>query len=429
MKNFNKIIMLILSINFLLSLYSVFLLSRCDLGSTYDCLLSKEGFFADFYYHYNTLKYTGVHGIFPSIEIPNDVDGGFDGASIYGKDNRIIYHAPIYYYLSGFVYVLAKSININDLLALHIFSIVIFLFTNILFFFLVRKISKYFSKNGQKFIIYSLVIFIVLPTPLHASLAIQSDGLFYLSVIASFLVYLHFLENKTAKNALFLGLIVGLSLLTRLVGIIVLFALLFYIVKLHFEKKRESRNLVCFSFVIAFILGLIPFVRNYILTGYIYGDMLARGVALHNLPKLLYKVYTCTSAFWAGIAGGLPHLKPLLFLISILLTSLALIGLVLYFKEMRKKVDLDFIILTYIFTAIFLVAYMCSPIIFLKTGLCYGRGIQNRYVLSLAPMIPLFSAIALIKIQDKKPYLKYFIYIFLSLACLVFIVDFISALI
>lgn len=430
MKNFNKIIILILSINFLFSLYSIFLLSRCDLNSTYDCLLSKEGLFGDFYYQYNTLKYTGVYGMFPSIGIPADVDGGFDGVSFYGKNTRIIYHSPLYYYLAGFLYAFAKFINVNDLLVLHIFSTVILLFTNILFYFLIKKISRYFpKKNGKRFILYSLALFIFLPTPLHVGIAVESDVLFYLSIIASFLIYLHFLENKTVKNAFYLGIVVGLSLLTRLGGIVVLSALFFYMVKLHLEKKYRDRNLVGFSFTIAAVLGSIVFIRNFLLTGSLYGDMGSRGMAAYNLTHLLYKIYTSTRAFFAGIEGGFSFLKPPLILVGVALILLTLIGLLFYFREIRKKIDLDFIVLTHIFTALFLMSYLCNPYIFLKEGTCYGYGIQNRYALPLAPMFSLFSTMALIKLQDKKPYLKYLIYSFIIITCLVFTIDFISALV
>lgn len=429
MKNFNKIIILILSVNFLLGLYSVFLLTRCDLNSAHDCLLKNEDLFADFYYQYNTLKYTGIHGIFPSIGIPNDIDGGFDGASIYGKDTRIIYHPPLYYYLSGFIYVFAKSINVNDLLILHIFSVVVSLFTNILFYFFIKKLSKYVSLNSQRFIIYSLVLFIFLPTPMHISLAIQSEGLFYLSIIASLLIYLHFLEHKTVKNALYLGLIAGSTLLIHMEGLVIIAALFVYTVKLYIEKKQKDKKLISLSLIIASVLGAIPMIRNQLLTGHVYGDALSRSITTYNFPELFYKVYTGVRAFWAGIYGGLPLIGPLLFLIALLLTLLAIIGLVLYFKSIRKRVDLDFIILTYVFTAFLLFTTLCWIFSLLKTGTCYGRGIQNRYALPFATMIPLFSTIALIKFQDKKPYLKYSIYFSLVLTCLVFIIDFISALI
>lgn len=441
MKNFNKLIIIILGLNFLISLGGIFLLSSCEPNTkylfalpecnpstTYTCLWCKEGLFSDFYYQYNTLKYTGVHGTFPNIGVPNDVDGGFDGASFFGEDTRIIYHSPLYYYLAGFIYVLAKSININDLLVLHIFSTVIALFTNILFFFLVKKISKRLPRYGSWFVVTSLVLFVFMPTPLHMGIAVQSDIMFHLSIIASFLMYLCFIENKTLKNAIYLGLVVGLSSLISMGGIVILVALFFYMIKFYIKKEHRERNLMIFSFIIALISGILPWVRNYLLTGNPYGDMHSRGLQVNSFIKLFYKFYSGNNAFWGGIYGGISQLKPLLMLVSAVLMLLALMGLVFYFKRLRKEIDLDFIILTYFFTVIFLVTFICNPFMFLSDGVCYGREIQNRFMISLTSLIPLFSGIALIKLKEKKPCLKHPINLFIILACLVFAVEFIVAL-
>lgn len=421
-----KLVIFLLIIGFLVPLAGFISMSVCEKGSVNNCLYATRFVFPDFFYQYNTIRYIYYHGTFPSKLIITDL-GGEDGTKSDGVW-RSIYHAPLYYYFGALVFLIAKKINVSDLFLLYFASLVMFFFINLFFFLNVKLISKQiFKKTDNKFIIYSLIVFLFLPVHLFLSTGIQSDIPLYLLYMASIFYYFKFLEHKNLKHSIILGIILGISLLARIASLIFIGGFALYVVYLHFKQEIKLRNRLFTSLLIATGVGSYPFIRNIVLFKNPIGDM-RYDLAMRIHKNIFYTIFRVFRAYWGGIFGGNAHIKLILSLFILFLCILVLLGIVLYLKRYRNNY-VDVLLMVGLSTFIISFLFMCKASYFLQHGVCQGDTLQDRYLAPLNPLIAVFSGIALVKIRDsiKNKGLKMLPNIFVGILASLFIIDFLTA--
>jgi len=427
-KTSEKLIITLLLIGFLVPLTSFLFMSLCGEGSVNDCLYATRWVFPDFFYQYNTMRYIYHHGAFPSYLIISDL-GGEDGTQSDGVW-RSIYHAPIYYYFGALIFLVAKSFNISDLFLLYFASLSLFFFINLFFFLNIKQISKQiFKRIDNKFVIYSLIIFLFLPVHLHLSTGIQSDIPLYLLYMIALFYYFKILKYKDSKYSAILGIVLGISLLARIASLIFIGGFLLQMVYFHLKKNKTLRNCLFKSLLIGVGIGSYPFIRNIVLFKNPIGDMRYE-LAMKLHKNIFYTMFRVIRAYWGGIFGGNDAIRLALVLFIVILCVIILFGLVLYFKKYRSDyVDILFMVGLSTFIISFL--FMCKISYFLQHGVCQGDTIQDRYLAPLNPLIAVFGGIALIKIRDsiKNRNLKVLPDIFVGVLALLFIIDFLTAVI
>lgn len=404
-KNVNKYGIIIIVLGFLVLLYAIFLFPHCN-GSPSDCIVSRESLFSDFNWHYNIIKFVAENGVLP---VRAETSPGII---------RPAWHGPLYYYLSAIVYLFARITNLNNIILLHIFSAIITLFTNIMFFLLLKNLSKHFK--NKHFVIYSLALFVFLPTSLYLSLFTHPSVLFYFFLIASLYACVRFNEKKDIKNAVLLGTFAGLGMLASVNALIIHATIFVYLVIKHIKRKYRERNLLLVSFCISVFLGLYPLIRNYLLYNNLFGDLPKFPTKFINLMMRLF------TAFWGGIFGGNDYLYVPIGIMALTISLLTVFGIMLYYRGRKKDIGLDFLILMCLINMIGAVYWSCRPLILIETLTCKGTAVLGRYLLPIMPLIAIFSTITLLKLQKKK-YVKKAIWIFISISCTLFVIDFIWA--
>ena len=410
----NKTIIIIIMLGFLVPLTAIALTANCEKNSISECLLEKQDLMPDFYWHYNIIKYLTNYGDLPE-KVLNGCDGGPNGDILIEDKSldcftKITFHAPLYYYLSSLVLMFSRFLDLNEILMLQILSLVIFLFTNILFFILLKNL-----KINENFIKYSLMIFIFLPLSLYHSIMIHDNVLFYFLFILVNLLFLFFSKNPKA-NFFWLGLFTGLSILTSLYGIIIILSLIIYLIFLILKKDNKAKFLFL-SLVVSIIVGSYTFIRNYNLFGHPLGNFRDHMTPID--PSIIFRYF---SGFWGGISGGYDKIYLLVAFFSLLLTLTMIIGILKYYKLARRK-GLNLFILVGILTLISALNLTCNFILLAFNGTCVGNHAHGRYFLSLIPVISIFSGIALSKINNKTSD------IIIYGSSLIFSIDFIFALV
>lgn len=422
---FDKKIMLLVLINFVLLLFGVYSLATSCGGTISACLLENEQYFSDFNFHFNIIKYISVHGSLP-LEVVYFEDGGYDGIS--SEAFKFPFHrAPLYYWLGALIYLMSKMIGVLPLLSLHIFSTVIILITNILFFFFIKRLSRFVKTGKKKFILYSMVLFMFLPPQLYIALGVQTDVLVYLFFVASLYAYIRLVERKTNKGAVLLGLFIGLSLLSHLSALPMVAALVLILGYYLIKRDYISVKLYSISLFTSLIVGGFTFIRNKILSGSFIGNLLVgvRGSPPQKSLDILIRSYR---GFWGGIEGGNNNLYFFLVFICLALTVLIIYGLLVFKKEIKNKpINIFFIILFFIII-IFTIDWACKTPIFLTSFKCIGYEIQSRFVITLCPLIALFSSLGLINLEKKSKYLAKITLLFVVLTAVLFSIDFVTAL-
>lgn len=426
--NKNSIVFFLLILGFVIPLIGLLFTSVCDKTSVNECLMDSRYVFSDFFYQYNTIRYIYYHGTFPTQLIISDL-GGEDGTKSDGIW-RSIYHAPLYYYFGALVFLIAKSINVSDLFLLYFASLIIFFFINIFFFLNVKNFSKQiFKKVDNKFVIYSLIIFLFLPVHLHLSTGIQTDIALYLFYMIALFYYFKVLEHKELKYSVILGVILGISLLARIASLIFIGGFVLYVVYLHLKKEKKLRNRLFISLLIAIGVGAYPFIRNIVLFKNPVGDMRYE-LAMRIHKNIFYTLFRVFKAYWGGMFGGNDHIKLVLSLFILFLCLLIVFGLILYFKKYKNNY-VNILLMIGLSTFIISFLFMCKVSYFLQYGICQGDTVQDRYLAPLNPLVAVFASIALVKIRGsiKNKILKILPDIFVCILALLFIIDFLTAVI
>lgn len=422
-KKFRKkeiIIILLLALGFLIPLVSLFSMTLCDAPSINECLLKKSNLFSDFFLHYNTMQYIANYGGYP-FTVSELVGGNW----VQGRN----YHAPLYHYFGAFLYWFAKKINISDLFLIYFSSTLCLLFVNLFFFFNIKQISKWiYGGYNKDFIIYALAVFLFLPVHLQAGIGLKNDTIALLFYMMAIFYYLKLLEFKEAKYSIYLGIILGLGLLTRMDSLAILVGFAFQMIFFHFKKENKMRNNLFKSVLLGSIIGLGTFIKNLVLYNNVLGD-----VTIEAARSTLYTPYTffrVFRAYWGGIFGGNEHIKLILGLFIIILCLLIVLGLVLYFKKHRNNA-LDIFLMITASTFIMLFFFMCDISNLVLQGVCQGSIVQGRHFIVLNPFVAILVGIVLIKIKMtiKNKKLKVIPSIFIVMLSLLFIIDFLSAIV
>lgn len=409
----NKLIIILLLLGYLIPLGGLLFVSNCEQNSITACLMEKEYLISDFEWHYNIIKYVATYVTLPRYVLDKK-DGGYDGASLDGKTKRVS-QSPLYYYWGAGILKIARGLNLNPLLSLHILSITLMLLANIAFFFLMKKLSISFNPK-KDFVFYSTALSIFLPTNLFAGLFIQGHSLFYLFMILSFYYYVKFLEEKSLKNSFLFGILLGLCLFSSLAGLPLLVILGLHILWDYFKKKWKEGNLLLIPLFIGILFGSFVLVRNYIL----YGEWIW-GATINLTERSFYVFVRVARAFFGGIYGGYRPIYILILLASLFIVLITLYG---FLKTPLWKKKLNFIWMTGLITLLLAAYSLCNPQTILKNFECIGGSIiHGRYLLGLSPGLALFFSIGLISLS-KKTILNYLI---VSLICALFTFDFIYA--
>ena len=344
----NKWVTIIIILSFFTSLFATFLATKCDKNTPEECLIEKElSIMPEMYWHYNIIKYVANYGYTPK-EVYKDGDAGPKGDLVKGGGMKTAYHSPAYYYVGALVFLFAKKINLNPIISLQVFASIIMLLTNIFFFLTVKKLSKYVIRKKQ-FIIYSTALFAFLPIHLYISLFIHDTILFYFLFIVSIYMYVRFMEDKNIKNAIIFGGIVGLSLLSGQTALMTLLAILIFLLYFFIKKEYKTSKLLFISLITSLIIGIYPFIRNYIY----YGHPLDQTFNIKYASSLTHLLNYFPS-FWSGVYGGNEGLRIFIGIIAVLLTLTTAYGFFRY-RNLFKKINLNFIVLIGVLTILALI--------------------------------------------------------------------------
>jgi len=161
------------------------------------------------------------------------------------------------------------------------------------------------------------------------------------------------MEEKTLKSAVYFGLILGLSLLSKISTLLILLTIVFYAIILHLKKKYKERTLILISFFIGFLTGCYPLIRNYFLFGKLFF------IDVYRIPENAVRlIIGLIRSYWGGIFGGLNGIEFFLGLFALIFMIMTFYGIFLYFKS--KDFNLDFIILVGALNLLLGLNYICS---------------------------------------------------------------------
>jgi len=410
-KNFKIVISIILIFGILIPLLGIYLSTNCELNNTEECLIETEKIMPDFYWHSNIIKYVSTYKTIP-LEVESTKDGGPAGDIITGI-GKGTFHGSAYYYLAAIIYNLS-----NSFLALHIFSVIIMLLTNILFLFFLKEISRKWDKR-YSFIVFSMILFVFLPTQLFTSLMIHPSVIYPPLLILSLLLYIRALNKPILNNFIFLGISMGVLTLTELKGFVLPLTLSFYALVYLIKKGYKKFKLLLLSLIITAIIGSYTFIRNYLQFGNPFGFWkTSQGqFYTHEFSKLL----SYFTAFWAGIYGGNESIKPILSIFVLALTLITIYSIIKNKFGIYKKID---ILVSMSIITIILAFFMTCSIEYLLTSFtCVGDIVHGRYLLIFNPTIAIFSSLVFIKFKNLLSLL------FILIISILFSIDFLWALI
>ena len=412
---------------FVVSIIALLFMASCSNSSIESCLLEKEYLMPDFYWHTNTIKYVAYNGILP-YQVLGYEDGGYDGSSLNGgeEDLKNVIHGPLYYYLGAGIWRLSTNLGISQVLTLHIFSIILTLMANILFFLLIKKNSGLIG-NKKQITIISTLLFIFFPLNLFLSLAIHTHAIFLVFLTLSFYLYSNLLEKRNLKNSLLLGISLGLGLLSSSMMLPLFLAIIIYTLFNYFFRKDNKIKFLFTSIISGGIIGSVTLIRNYIL----YNDAIWGGIVAPLHERSFFTLIRVLKTFFSGIYGGYSLIAPLIFIISVLIILISIYGLFIWIlKEREKRFSnpnvINLVFLTSLITLILSFHTICNIQIMLKDFMCFGDIIHGRYLLPIVPGIAISFSIGLTKIMKKYDYIKYLL---ILAVCFLYSLDFIYALI
>ena len=268
----------------------------------------------------------------------------------------------------------------------------------------------------KKFIIFSLAIFAFLPVHLFYGAMVYDGVLYYPFLIATIYMFVRLYEKSNLRNSIALGLVAGLSLLSFLAGVMSFIAMGILFVSLYLKKKYYKAKFLFLSMVIGSVVGAYPFIRNFLTFGNPMGPFLNEIFATD-----LFRIPLYFNAFWGGIYGGVDSLFIPLVFSSLFLTLLTFYSI---FKNFKKVKELRFVLLVALLSMFFLIHLSCNLLDLIKTGVCTGRFGHGKYLISLNPIIAIYSSLLLVNIKKFKTLIAILVFLIL----IVFSVDFLFAL-
>ena len=408
----NLIIALILIVGFVAPLITLFSTAFCGVGSIDNCLLEKEPLMPDFYWHYNIVKYVASHWDFPDYVLGYE-DAGEFGDSLDGKTKPVL-HGPLYYYITAGALILSKRFSLNPLLNLHILSLLSTLVANIFFYLFTKKISAGMYKKNQ-FIISAVALSVFLPINLYMGLAVHTHAFFYAIAMLSLYLLTLFNEKNSLSMALIFGTVLGISVLSSLIGITLLAGLLLYIAYIIYRKEFDEARLLLVSLIVGSAIGSIVLARNY----FLFGEFIWAGL-FEPVKRNVFVLLHVVTAYFGGVYGRIPFVFPLVALASLFILIISAFGF-LNSKMWRK--EFIFIWLVGFLTLAFGFNTVCNVFSFVKTFSCTGNIVHGRYFLLANPLLVLFFSSGFVRlIRNKKIF-----YLILALICILYLVDFMYA--
>ena len=391
----NKLIIIGLILGFIISLLGLIFMASCPRNSVTDCLIEKEDLMPDFYWHINTIKY-----ISSNWELPYQISEYKDESQGGLKD---VIHGPLYYFIGAGLWSLSMKIGVNPLIILHLFSIFLTLIANILFFLLIKRVSK--DTNFKKqFILVSILIFIFFPLNLYISLIIHNHALFLMLLIFSFYLYSRSLEQRNLRNSCFLGISLGLGLLSSSMIIPLFLAIFIYTFLNYIFKKDRNIRFIALSLILGFIIGFFTLIRNYLL----YGNPIWGRVIATLQERSFFNLVRVGKAFFSGAYGGFPLIVNLISIISIFITIISVYGFFCWINKERgrkfKEANVtSLIFLTGIITLVLSFHSVCNLYSLLNNFICLGGDmIHGRHLLPIVPSISISFALGLTKLFRKR---------------------------
>tara|TARA_Y100000310_G_scaffold343159_1_gene449528 strand:+ start:43893 stop:45167 length:1275 start_codon:yes stop_codon:yes gene_type:complete len=412
--NMDKIASIVIIIALIVSLSGVFLMNK---NNTTEDIYTEENLYThllpDLIKNDNILKSVARDGKYPTIV----------KAAIEEKDVFVV-QAPLYYYLISPLFLLSNKIGINHIVLIQIFNSILMLLTNVFFYLILKRVSRYF-KLGNEFVLLSLLLFVFLPVHLYVTLVLGADISYYFFFVLSFYAFIKLSDKKTTSNALFLGVVLGFALLSRLFTVILIGTLILYAIRLHVKKRFHFRNKLLISLLVS-IFGLTSIIRvlilslrskanNFIVDEVYAGAFIERSFS--ELPQLF-------GGFWGGVFGGSEQIRVLIIIVSILLTIITIFGMFKFFK-INEKVGLSYLFLVSIITLVFGLHFSCNFLNLATSFTCVGELAHGRYFLVLDSLIALLVPAFILNIKDDA--LKLVGRGFIVIAAILFIVDFLYA--
>jgi len=326
------------------------------------------------------------------FQISRQITSGDFSFKLYGKP---IFYPPLYsisILITGFI---------DKLIAVPMVKIInSFLSTSIIF--PVYFISKEFFK--KKDVIYSPILSVFIPESFIYSFTILSENLYYPMFILTFYLFFKALTNKDKKLDLLCGISLGLLILTRAIGVVLLFTV--FLVTLIKKKFFKKYRIFLFTFII-----LIPwFIHNIYTFGLsgLFGYSIEATNLVTSYGIVLLELIKFGSFSLAYIIFGSGIL---FFALTILLTkkntNLKIYNFILIFLFVS--------IFNILISTIWSLSELASSNVQPFSGI--GNKIMGRYLSSITPLIFISGSIGFLYRYKKKEIIFSFIicYLFLSL--------------
>ena len=254
------------------------------------------------------------------------------------------YQPPLYYLLATPVYTTGRG----ALLGLRLFSVVLGAGVVVLAFAISRTVFP-----QSRSIVYGTMAFVAF-VPMHVAIlaSVNNDALAELVVAGIMLLLVRRLvgiEAASVQRDIFLGVLLGLGLLTKLTVYVIAIPLI--AVALWWSARGQPQTRLLRQMAVIYGLALLLALPWYILNVTIYGDFDILGLVRHDqvvvgqlrtadflaqvggVTYLGNFVLTSFRSFWGQFGWMAVPMDPRVYLVLALLTVTALAGLVAFFKE------------------------------------------------------------------------------------------------
>ena len=331
------------------------------------------------------------------------------------------YQGPFFYYIFAPIYLFLPGGILDKLFIIRIIFIILSSITIVFSY----KICKEIFKFDEKASLFTGLLIVSLPERAFSNARISNDlFLEIISIITIYYLSLTIVNGISWKNSIFLGLLGGLGILTKITfaGILIIYPFTYLIN--HKEKKIILKGMV--TIIIILILS-IPYVMN---NYYLYGDFTGyQGfVRLYETYSSIWKpdlnfstlfssmINTFTNFWIVWWMGSVAVSNKLLIFVWGILSAISLISLLGITKYLRIKLKtglekMDLVIFSYI---IIVMIFIFLSIL----GFYQGKypEIQGRFINSAVfPIIFLFVlGLEKIKRSSRIIYLTSFVLLLLD---------------
>jgi 4-amino-4-deoxy-L-arabinose transferase-like glycosyltransferase len=342
--------------------------------------------------HFKYVKYLAENGSFPVQTCRTDE-----------PTNDWEYYQPPLYYLSAVpFYFLSHCLSLQEAIAVRVirsFSVLLWGIT-ILF---TCKVIERMSVDDYFITLFMMCMLSLLPTYAFLSSTINNDNL--LITIGSIILYLSVQQKQSLRNSIFIGLLLGLALLTKLTAVVYI-ALIVIMWLIRFITKRYTWSAI-HHFVLTMMLALIIWTpwawRNWS----VYGSITAEKIAnVEHYRDSTFQIgldamYDIQGSFWAvsGIKNNVHFFYPI---IGMFVTSFAIAGW-LYGLIAKKEKLVVFVGKNPNTLFVWALAVIINLSLAIRFGMLYNQW-QGRFLFPLLTPISLLLAIGfrIFPVSDLK---------------------------